>query len=137
MFLGKSYSDKMDSSGLSVEEIQKNLQKFGLTDYIVFVFMLVGCAVVGLYYAFKGKKNADAATEYLMGGRNMSVFPISMSLVASYISGITLLGNPTETYIYGTGYLWIFIGTILTAIAGGTIFLPVFHDMQLSSTYEV
>lgn len=72
----------MDSSPLTVQEIQKSLQKFGAADYIVFVLMLVGCAGVGVFYALRGPKNADAATEYLMGGRNMKIFPISMSLVA-------------------------------------------------------
>lgn len=55
----------------------------------------------------------------------------------SFISGITLLGNPTEIYVHGTGFIWIWIGSIMVAVVGGEIFLPVFHDMKLSSTYEV
>lgn len=58
------------------------LENFGTFDYIVFVFMLLACAGIGLFYALRGKKSGDAETELLMGGRNMKVFPIGMSLVA-------------------------------------------------------
>lgn len=70
----------------TVEAIQANLQKFGIYDYLTFSSMLVGCALIGIYYAFTSKKtkNATAAEEYLMGGRNMSVFPVAMSLAARY-----------------------------------------------------
>ena len=73
----------MESSPpLTVLEIQKSFQKFGVADYAVFVLMLVGCSAVGVYYALRGKKHTDAATEYLMGGREMNIFPIAMSLIA-------------------------------------------------------
>ena len=58
-------------------------------------------------------------------------------LFYSFISGITLLGNPTEMYIYGTQYIFVIVGVFMTPWVAGKVFLPVFHDMKLSSTYEV
>lgn len=55
----------------------------------------------------------------------------------SFISGITLLGTPTEIYLYGTQYMFVMFGFILTGIAMTYIYLPVFHDLQLTSTYHV
>jgi solute carrier family 5 (sodium-coupled monocarboxylate transporter), member 8/12 len=58
--------------------------------------------MVGLYFGYqdhqKHKKitkhrRGSEALDYLMGGRNMQVFPVAMSLVASFVSGITLLGE--------------------------------------------
>lgn len=40
-------------------------------------------------------------------------------------------------YLYGTKYAFMSIGTIMIGLVGGKVFLPVFHDMKLSSTYEV
>lgn len=70
----------------TVEALQAALKRFGVYDYLTFSAMLVGCALIGVYYAFASKKvkNVTAADEYLMGGRNMSTFPVAMSLAARY-----------------------------------------------------
>lgn len=91
-----------ESVQLSVEELSNSLKRFGTADYAVFVIMLVCCSMVGLYFGYddhrrrkatKNTQNAESDTlNYLMGGRNMQVFPVAMSLVASFVSGITLLG---------------------------------------------
>lgn len=91
---------------LSVEELSDSLKRFGTADYAVFITMLVCCSMVGLYFGYedhrkrqRAKKSHtidsdnNQALDYLMGGRNMQVFPVAMSLVASFVSGITLLGN--------------------------------------------
>lgn len=87
---------------LNVSDIANALQRFGTADYAVFIAMLAGCSIVGLYFGYqdhqKHKRLTDQrqgaeASNYLMGGRNMQVFPVAMSLVASFISGITLLGE--------------------------------------------
>lgn len=61
----------------------------------MFVFMLVVCAGIGVYFGFveKRKKNGQKerdiedrrgseALDYLVGGRKMKVIPVSLSLVA-------------------------------------------------------
>jgi hypothetical protein len=70
----------MDLSDTSVEDIGLALQRFGLADYIVFVCMLLVCAIIGVYYGFCAGKVSEA--EYLMGGRNMQTFPVALSLIA-------------------------------------------------------
>ncbi|KAL0278354.1 UNVERIFIED_CONTAM: hypothetical protein PYX00_000192 [Menopon gallinae] len=117
-------------------ETNINQRRFVVVDYVVMAVMLIGCSLIGLYLALKGKRNADAATEYLMGGRNMKVFPIALSLVASFISGITLLGNPTETYLYGTQYMFFPVSLFFVGFIAGYVYLPVFHDMEVASTYH-
>ncbi|XP_024939182.1 sodium-coupled monocarboxylate transporter 2 isoform X2 [Cephus cinctus] len=66
----------------------------------------------------------------------MGLFPISFSLIASFISGVTILGTPAEIFNFGTQY-WI---TILSILISGTVvsevYLPVFARLQLNSVYE-
>lgn len=57
-------------------------RSFDVIDSIVFAGMLGVSALVGVYQAYKSRKNPDAVREYLVGGQNMSIFPISMSLIA-------------------------------------------------------
>ncbi|XP_013175750.1 PREDICTED: sodium-coupled monocarboxylate transporter 1-like [Papilio xuthus] len=109
-------------------------QKFSWLDYSVFVAMLSICVGIGIYFGFFKKQNSTQ--DYLMGGRNMKLIPICFSLVATFISGISLLGTPTELYIYGTSYIFSFIGAIMMSIIISQTFIPVFHELQLTSAYE-
>lgn len=92
----------MNTDGeINADGIHKSVKLFGLGDYVVFVSMLVMCSAVGVYFGFKDHqtrqksktRRGSVALDYLMGGRNMQTFPVAMSLVASGLSGITLLGK--------------------------------------------
>lgn len=63
-----------------VTEVMEHLQRFSWPDYLVFVAMLFVCILIGIYFGVTQKTGSE--TEYLMGGRNMAVFPIALSLVA-------------------------------------------------------
>lgn len=75
-------------SGLMLDDVKVSMQKFGMPDYLVFVVMLVVCALIGVYFGFiekkSTKKGADES-DYLVGGRQMKVIPITMSLIARYV----------------------------------------------------
>ncbi|CAG5104222.1 Similar to slc5a8: Sodium-coupled monocarboxylate transporter 1 (Danio rerio) [Cotesia congregata] len=109
---------------------------FDLIDCVVFALMLGVSAFVGVYHAYKARSNPDAVREYLIGGQKMSIFPISMSLIASYISGIALLGLPAEMYVYGTQYWSVIIADAFVSLTMAIIYLPVFYGLQITSSYE-
>lgn len=76
---------------LNVDEVRIKLQHFGWTDYLVFILMLASCALIGVYFALKMRQkskenqeltNKDAEDDYLVGGRKMTIFPITMSLIS-------------------------------------------------------
>lgn len=74
-------------SDLMLDDVKISMQKFGVPDYLVFVLMLVVCALIGVYFGFIEKKPAkkcDEESDYLVGGRQMKVIPITMSLIARY-----------------------------------------------------
>lgn len=66
---------------------------FGVVDYVVFGFMLLVSAFVGVYFAFFSSKKQNTRSEYLMGGKSMGIFPISMSLIARYVTIILIFPN--------------------------------------------
>lgn len=71
-----------------LDDVKISMQKFGWPDYLVFVVMLVICALIGVYFGFIEKKPAkkcDEESDYLVGGRQMKVVPIVMSLIARYV----------------------------------------------------
>lgn len=90
----------------NVIDLSNSLKRFGAADYAVFISMLVSCSMVGLYFGYQDhkkrnksirKNQGEETLSYLMGGRNMNVFPVGMSLVASLVSGITILGKNCRT----------------------------------------
>ncbi|KAK9688418.1 Sodium:solute symporter family [Popillia japonica] len=109
--------------------------QFSWIDYCLFTVMLGGSVLIGVYFGCFGKRQTTAK-EYLLGGRNMTVFPIAMSLIASHISGITLLAMPSDVYKHGSTISVMNIGIILVCIFTAYVSIPVFYELQLTSTYE-
>ncbi|XP_063227310.1 sodium-coupled monocarboxylate transporter 1-like [Bacillus rossius redtenbacheri] len=107
---------------------------FGWLDHCVFGFMLLLSTIIGMVIACLGKQ--DTKLDYLLGGKTMSTFPIAMSLIFSHVSGISLMGVPSEIYTYGTQYYIVNLAIIITGVLNYYIYLPVFFDLQLTSTYE-
>ncbi|XP_049878245.1 sodium-coupled monocarboxylate transporter 2-like [Pectinophora gossypiella] len=124
----------MSEDKIDVSEVRKSFQHFSWIDYSVFVVMLLICGGIGVFFGFVKKQKSTQ--DYLMGGRNMKLVPVCFSLVASFISGISLLGTPTELYIYGTSYCFFLIGAFMMSVVISFTFLPVLHELQLTSAYE-
>ncbi|XP_011136582.2 sodium-coupled monocarboxylate transporter 1-like [Harpegnathos saltator] len=114
----------------------ENRRTFDLIDWIVFVGLLGISALVGVYQCYASRKKADAVGEYLVGGQRMSIFPISMSLIASYVSGIAMLGLPAEMYVYGTQLWSVVIADTFVSVTMVVVYLPVFYGLRITSSYE-
>uniref|UniRef100_A0A182QSH3 Sodium-coupled monocarboxylate transporter 1 n=1 Tax=Anopheles farauti TaxID=69004 RepID=A0A182QSH3_9DIPT len=135
----------MGTSGLTVAEVSESLQRFGVADYVVFVASLLICVVIGVYFGWKdwrvqrkrrqNVRRGSEALNYLVGGRKMKIFPVAMSLIASFISGIAVMGASTETYLHGTQFCYIFTAILLMAVSMNFIFLPVYQGLEITSAY--
>ncbi|KAF1560090.1 Sodium-coupled monocarboxylate transporter 1, partial [Eudyptes schlegeli] len=109
--------------------------RFTVWDYVVFAAMLVISAVIGIYYAFAGG-GQKTSKDFLMGGRSMSALPVALSLTASFMSAVTVLGTPAEIYRYGAIFCIFAITYGLVVLCSAEIFLPVFYKLGITSTYE-
>ncbi|CAL8109656.1 unnamed protein product [Orchesella dallaii] len=121
---------------LTPEDYLKALQdKFGWLEYLVFGLVLASSAGIGVFYGFFSKREKNNE-EFLMGGRSMSAWPVALSLMCSFVSGITVLGNPVETYLYGTQYATIILSFIPLTAALQFIYVPVYFKLQLTSAFQ-
>uniref|UniRef100_A0A8B9RW80 Solute carrier family 5 member 8 n=1 Tax=Accipiter nisus TaxID=211598 RepID=A0A8B9RW80_9AVES len=111
------------------------MASFAVWDYVVFVAMLLVSAAIGVYYAFVGG-GQKSSKDFLMGGRSMSALPVALSLTASFMSAITVLGTPAEIYRYGAIFCIFAITYGLVVLCSAEIFLPVFYRLGITSTYE-
>lgn len=142
----------MDSAA-AVEELVSKSSHFHTVDYCVFAGMLILSAITGVYFGYYKRIKTDQSSdddkkqsldfgsksmnEYLLGSRKLKAFPVAMSLVASYVSGVTMLGTPSEIYNYGTQYWLIIIPIVLMGFTVSHVFLPVFSSLRVGSSYEV
>jgi Na+/proline symporter len=98
--------------------------EFSVVDYVIFALILVISAAIGIFFGCFGSKN-KTAKEVLVANRSMGVLPTALSLLASFMSGITILGNPAEGYNFGTMFLWIGVAYTFVCLATAYIFMPV------------
>lgn len=117
------------------DEVMIGAGKFGVLDYTVFAGMLLISALIGIFYAWVSRKK-NSTSDFLMGNRSLSVFPVSMSVVASFMSAITLLGTPAEVYQFGTMFFMINMAYFFVIPATAHLYLPVFYGLNLTSAYE-
>ncbi|XP_055509707.1 sodium-coupled monocarboxylate transporter 1-like isoform X1 [Leucoraja erinacea] len=106
-------------------------------DYVVFAAMLIISAVIGLYCAFKrGGTQGGTTEEFLIGNRQISAYPIALSLAASFLSAITVIGGPAEVYLYGIMVVIYTIACLFTMTFTCLIYIPLFYRLNIISTYE-
>ncbi|XP_076445209.1 sodium-coupled monocarboxylate transporter 1-like [Babylonia areolata] len=108
---------------------------FSVLDYVIFAAILVVSASIGFYHAWKDRRK-QTLKEFLLAGGNMQVAPVMLSLLASFMSAITLLGTPVEMYLYSTIYFYIGIGYLLVMAGAAHIYIPIFYRLRITSVYE-
>ncbi|KAI5749541.1 hypothetical protein M8J76_008110 [Diaphorina citri] len=88
-----------------------------LEDYIVFGGMLIVSCSIGIYYGcscFQRKsiqkrkeEGKSEAGELLVANGTLGTIPVALSMLASFLSSITFIGQPAEVYKFGP-QLWMF-----------------------------
>jgi len=121
---------------MTAPEYDFHENRFSAWDYVVFAIVLAIASAIGLFYGCTGNKQSSTA-EFLMAGRSMSILPVALSLLASFMSAITLLGTPAEMVIYGTQYWVICVSYFFVLLFAAYILIPVFYQLQLTSIFEV
>ncbi|KAF2353758.1 Sodium/solute symporter [Trinorchestia longiramus] len=106
---------------------------FGVTDYCVSLAMLGASLGIGLYHCVRGNRTTD---DFLLASRSMSPAPIALSLTATYISSISVLGIMGEVYGHGILAIWFTVGVVLGVLIATHVFIPVLFPLKLDSINE-
>ncbi|BFZ06706.1 hypothetical protein BsWGS_09745 [Bradybaena similaris] len=108
---------------------------FHFGDFIVFGATIVISLAIGIYYAFSGGRQRTTS-EYLVGGRSMSVIPTTISLLVSFESSIMMLGLPAEAYVYGIQIILSSLGSLVANLLSVHVVVPLLHPLKITSAYE-
>lgn len=110
--------------------------EFHWADYLVFSISLALSLGIGVYFACFGSKQ-KTTDDFLLGGRDMNFVPVSLSILASALNAVFLLGGPAEIYYFGAIYSLIGIAFIIMGVLLAQVYVPVYHRMHMTSAYEV
>ncbi|XP_016423949.1 sodium-coupled monocarboxylate transporter 2 [Sinocyclocheilus rhinocerous] len=118
-----------------MEDKSHTVGTFQVGDYVVFAFLFVVSSGIGVFFAIKERKKASSK-EFLVGGRQMSCGPVALSLTASFMSAVTVIGAPSDVYRYGASYVIFGVAYTFVVFFTAELFLPVSYRSGITSTYE-
>ena len=95
--------------------------------------MLLVSAIIGVFHWYRGNKTTE---DFLLASRSMSTIPMTLSLAASFLSAITLLGTPAEVYTGGTMWMTAVLPFPLVMAIVIHFFIPVYNELNLTTSYE-
>ena len=113
-----------------------NRLEFHVADYVIMILFIVVSSGIGLYYGFVKKQRTTE--EYILGNRQMHPVPIALSLAVTFQSAISIIGHPSEIYLYNmmAGFYSFLMNPIIYAIQA-FIIVPLVHPLRLTSAFEV
>ena len=79
------------------ETMGKMTDQFGPADYSTFGALLVVSTIIGCYFGWVDRKNKDD-TNYALGGQAFSALPVALSLTATSLSAITMMGESLSLF---------------------------------------
>uniref|UniRef100_A0A3Q2G844 Solute carrier family 5 member 5 n=1 Tax=Cyprinodon variegatus TaxID=28743 RepID=A0A3Q2G844_CYPVA len=109
---------------------------FVLADYAVFAAMLLVSMGIGLFQAMKKQRRDATADAFFTGGRSMPAVPVGLSLCASFMSAVQVLGVPSEGLRFGFKFLYMCLGQSISSLLTAYLFMPVFFRLGITSTNQ-
>ena len=106
-----------------------------IADYIVFLITIILSFMIGVYYSCR--KTNDSTESYLMANRRLRIIPIAISLLVSFFSAISMMGNASEIYYYGAEFWFVVIGWNIGGFLAAKIFIPLYLPLKIVSVHEV
>ncbi|XP_038044169.1 sodium/iodide cotransporter-like [Patiria miniata] len=108
---------------------------FQAADYVVCGLMLLAMMGIGLYYGFSGG-HQRTSSEYILANRKMTVVPVTLSLLASFISVISVQGVPSDIYYHGPSVNWVLIPKLVGGVLAAMFYMPLYYRLGMTSVYE-
>lgn len=104
----------------------------GINDLIVIAAYFVITIVIGLWFG-RGEKNTH---DFFLGGRRQHWLLAGISIIATEVSALTLIGVPAEAFRGNWNYLQLYAGAFLGRVLIVFMLLPAFYGGQVTTVYQ-
>lgn len=103
-----------------------------LIDWGVVVVYLVWMVADGL----RRSENTDKMEGYFLAGRSLPWWAVGLSVMATQLSAITLVGTTGQAYATGLRFVQFYFGLPLAMIVLSVTVVPFFHRAKVYTAYE-
>ena len=102
-----------------------------------FDWLVVGTYLVWMMYdGLKRTKGADNLEGYLLANRSLPWWAVGLSVMATQLSAITLVGTTGQGYADGMRFVQFYFGLPLAMILLSVTVVPFFHRARVYTAYE-
>lgn len=108
------------------------MEKFGTLNWLVLAAYVLGNLLLGFILS----KRVETAEDYYLGHRETPWWAIGISVVATYVGAMTLLGGPAWAYQEGFKVIFIHINYPIAIFIVITVFLPFFYNSGVASIFD-
>ncbi|KAH8036581.1 hypothetical protein HPB51_001615 [Rhipicephalus microplus] len=81
--------------------------------------------------------SASAAMETFLGGRSLPEFALTVSVLASVVNAVSVVGFIGHYYAYGFHALLPLTATPLAVLVTSTTLVPLLYNMRAASVFQV
>src|SRR5688572_2991217 len=102
----------------------------------------VDWAIIGVYLVWmvwdgiRLTKRSDELEGYFLGGRNLPWWAVGLSVMATQLSAITMIGTTGQGFTDGMRFLQFYYALPLAMIVLSVTLVPFFHTAQVYTAYE-
>ncbi|XP_037515264.1 sodium-coupled monocarboxylate transporter 2 [Rhipicephalus sanguineus] len=106
-------------------------------EHVTFGVLMAANLGLGLYFAFSRRaRKASTADEVFLGSRSMGTLPLAVSVLASMISAIGVIGFGAHYYAHGFHYAWSLVSAPLLVPVVTLVVIPVLYKLRVTSVFE-
>ncbi|CAN7997290.1 unnamed protein product, partial [Ixodes hexagonus] len=105
-------------------------------DYAIFGCLMVANLGTGLYFSVFRAPRDGGSDEVFLGSRTLAPIPLAMSVIASLIYTLGIVGLGAHFYAYGFHYDWSLLGTVAALPLVVYVVVPTLHPLRVTSIFE-
>ncbi len=107
---------------------------FRPADWLVLALYLGVLVATGIWFSRREQKTTS---EYFLAGRNMPMWAVAVSIIATSLSAATFVGAPEQSYKGDLTYLSTNIGGLIAVVIVAYFFIPAFYRNNCTTVYEL
>jgi solute:Na+ symporter, SSS family len=89
-----------------------------------------------VYDGLRRAKGTDKVEGYFLGNRSLPWWAIGLSVMATQMSAVTLVGTTGQAYITGLRFIQFYFGLPLAMVILSVTLVPFFHRAKVYTAYE-
>lgn len=106
-------------------------------EYVIFTVIVGGNIALGIYFSFDKKARLGGDTyDVFLGKRSLAMFPLAVSVLASMMSALGIIGFSAHYYAFGVHMLWSTVPILLVMPIVANIIVPVLYKLKITSVFE-